>query len=170
MKTAYEAFTETTSRVIERAQEFITTEVNPAVSKVIETGKYEVSLCCEYNINDPVGKKIVDALKNLEYIVDLNQNELTIKWAAESDGDLYPTKDPVTVKEPIKVGNNWKNFVEEAAPVNKDKVLGVVYKSRDLMRYLDDLPNCEFEGDAAITVATTSTGKVRLTIWGGEAE
>jgi hypothetical protein len=93
--TAYEAFKATNDRVEGLAKEFIWNEANPAIGKAIDSGFYETELQTEFNLYDSVGKRVMEMLKKDGYNVELNNRMLTIQWAVEDNGDLYPTEDPV---------------------------------------------------------------------------
>jgi hypothetical protein len=93
--TAYEAFKATNERVEGLAKEFIWNEANLAIKKAIDSGFYETELQTEFYLYDPVGKKVVEILRKDGYNVELNNRTLTIQWAVEDNGDLYPVEDPV---------------------------------------------------------------------------
>jgi hypothetical protein len=93
--TAYDAFKATNDRVEGLAKEFIWNEANPAINKAIDAGFYETELQTEFNLYEPVGKKVMEMLRKDGYNVELNNRTLTIQWAVEDNGDLYPTEDPV---------------------------------------------------------------------------
>ena len=159
--TAYEAFKATNERVEGLAKEFIWNEANPAINKAIDSGFYETEIMTEFNLYDAVGKKVIEMLKKDGYIVELNNRTLTIQWAVEDNGDLYPAEDPVAVN-PEKTGPEYTFWSED-----KDVFVGVANTSRDLMRMLDDLPNMPFDNGASVTVAAVKDRAVRLTIFGG---
>lgn len=93
--TAYEAFKATNERVEGLAKEFIWNEANPAINKAIDSGFYETELQTEFNLYEPVGKRVIEMLRKDGYIVELSNRMLTIQWAVEDNGDLYPVEDPV---------------------------------------------------------------------------
>lgn len=159
--TAYEAFKATNERVEGLAKEFIWNEANPAINKAIDAGFYETEIQTEFNLYDSVGKKVIEMLKKDGYIVELNNRMLTIQWAVEDGGDLYPAEDPVAVN-PEKKEPEYTFWSED-----KDVFVGVANTSRDLMRMLDDLPNMPFDNGASVTVAAVKDKAVRLTIFGG---
>ena len=164
--TAYDAFKATNDRVEGLAKEFIWNEANSAIGKAIDSGFYETEIKTEFNLYEPVGKKVVEILRKDGYNVELNNRMLTIQWAVEDNGDLYPTEDPV-------IENPKKTVAEKTEPEytfwseDKDVFVGVANTSRDLMRFLDDLPNMPFENGAQVTVAAVKDKAVRLTIFGG---
>lgn len=159
MKTAYEAFKETKERVEGLAKEFIWNTVSAEIQKAIDAGIYETEILTEFNLYDSVGKEVVRMLAEQGYIVELNNRTLTIQWAVEDNGDLYPAQDPVV--------ENPKKTVPEYTYDGKETFAGVANTSRDLMRFLDDLPNMPFDNGAQVTVTITKDEKVRLTIFGG---
>ena len=159
--TAYEAFKATNERVEGLAKEFIWNDANPAIKKAIDSGFYETEVMTEFNLYDSVGKKVIEMLKKDGYIVELNNRTLTIQWAVEDNGDLYPVEDLVGVN-PEKKEPEYTFWSED-----KDVFVGVANTSRDLMRMLDDLPNMPFENGASVTVAAVKDKVVRLTIFGG---
>lgn len=161
MKTAYEAFKATNDRVEGLAKEFIWNEANPAIQKAIDSGFYETEILTEFNLYEPVGKKVIEMLKKDGYIVELNNRTLTIQWAVEDNGDLYPAEDPVT-SNPEKTEPEYTFWSED-----KDVFVGVANTSGDLRRMLNDLPNMPFDNGASVTVAATKGESVRLTIFGG---
>ena len=165
--TAYEAFKATNDRVEGLAKEFIWNEANPAISKAIDSGFYETEILTEFNLYEPVGKKVIEILKKDGYIVELNNRTLAIQWAVEDNGDLYPAEDLV-------VENPRKQVPEKTEPEytfwseDKDVFVGVAHTSGDLKRFLEDLPpNMPFDNGASVTVAATKGETVRLTIFGG---
>jgi hypothetical protein len=164
--TAYDAFKATNERVEGLAKEFIWNEANPAINKAIDSGVYETELQTEFYLYDPVGKKVVEMLRKDGYNVELNNRTLTIQWAVEDNGDLYPVEDPV-VENPKKVVPEKTEPEYTFWSEDKDVFVGVANTSRDLMRFLDDLPNMPFENGATVTVAATKGKSVRLTIFGG---
>ena len=159
--TAYEAFKATNDRVEGLAKEFIWNEANPAINKAIDSGFYETEIQTEFNLYDSVGKKVIEMLKKDGYIVELNNRMLTIQWAVEDNGDLYPAEDPVAVN-PEKTEPEYTFWSED-----KEVFVGVANTSRDLMRMLDDLPNMPFDNGASVTVAAVKDRAVRLTIFSG---
>lgn len=159
MKTAYEAFKETKERVAGLAKEFIWNTVSAEIQKAIDAGIYETEILTEFNLYDSVGKEVVRMLAEQGYIVELNNRTLTIQWAVEDNGDLYPAQDPV-VENPKKTESEYTHD-------GKEVFAGVANTSRDLMRFLDDLPNMPFDNGAQVTVTVTKDEKVRLTIFGG---
>ncbi len=159
--TAYEAFKATNERVEGLAKEFIWNEANPAINKAIDSGFYETEILTEFNLYDAVGKKVIEMLKKDGYIVELNNRTLTIQWAVEDNGDLYPAEDPVA-SNPEKTEPEYTFWSED-----KDVFVGVANTSGDLRRFLNDLPNLPFDNGASVTVAATKGKSVRLTIFGG---
>ena len=159
--TAYEAFKATNERVEGLAKEFIWNDANPAIKKAIDSGFYETEVMTEFNLYDSVGKKVIEMLKKDGYTVELSNRMLTIQWAVEDNGDLYPVEDLVGVN-PEKKEPEYTFWSED-----KDVFVGVANTSRDLMRMLDDLPNMPFENGASVTVAAVKDRAVRLTIFGG---
>ena len=105
-------------------------------------------------------KKVIEMLKKDGYIVELNNRTLTIQWAVEDNGDLYPAEDPVAVN-PEKTEPEYTFWSED-----KDVFVGVANTSGDLRRFLNDLPNMPFDNGASVTVAATKGESVRLTIFG----
>lgn len=160
MKTAYEAFKETQERVKGLAKEFIWNTANAEIQKAIDAGIYETEILTEFNLYDSVGKEVIRMLGEQGYIVELNNRTLTIQWAVEDDGgNLYPAEDPVI--------ENPKKTEPEYTREGKEVFAGVANTSRDLMRFLDDLPNMPFDNGAQVTVTVTKDERVRLTIFGG---
>ena len=164
--TAYEAFKATNERVEGLAKEFIWNEANPAIQKAIDSGFYETEIMTEFNLYDAVGKKVIEMFKKDGYIVELNNRTLTIQWAVEDNGDLYPAEDPV-VENPKKVVPEKTEPEYTFWSEDKEVFVGVANTSRDLMRMLDDLPNMPFDNGASVTVAAVKDKAVRLTIFGG---
>ena len=164
--TAYEAFKATNERVEGLAKEFIWNEANPAINKAIDSGFYETEIMTEFNLYDAVGKKVIEMFKKDGYIVELNNRTLTIQWAVEDNGDLYPAEDPV-VENPKKVVPEKTEPEYTFWSEDKEVFVGVANTSRDLMRMLDDLPNMPFDNGASVTVAAVKDRAVRLTIFGG---
>ncbi len=167
MKTAYEAFKATNERIEGLAKEFIWNTAQSEISKAINAGFYETEILTEFNLYEPVGKKVVEMLKKDGYIVELNNRTLTIQWAVEDNGDLYPAEDPVVENPkkavPEKVESEYTFWSED-----KDVFVGVANTSGDLKRFLEDLPpNMPFDNGATVTVAATKGETVRLTIFGG---
>jgi hypothetical protein len=166
MKTAYEAFKATKERIEGLAKEFIWNTAQSEISKAIDAGFYETEILTEFNLYDSVGKEVIRMLKDHGYIVELNNRTLTIQWAVEDNGDLYPAEDPV-------VENPKKAVPEKTEPEyifwseDKDVFVGVANTSGDLRRMLNDLPNMPFDNGASVTVAATKGESVRLTIFGG---
>jgi hypothetical protein len=105
-------------------------------------------------------------LKKDGYNVELNNRTLTIQWAIEDNGDLYPVEDQVA-ENPKKVVPEKTEPEYTFWSEDKEVFVGVANTSRDLMRFLDDLPNMPFENGATVTVAATKGKSVRLTIFGG---
>ena len=163
--TAYEAFKATNDRVEGLAKEFIWNEANPAINKAIDSGFYDTELQTEFYLYEPVGKKVVEMLRKDGYNVELNNRTLTIQWAVEDNGDLYPVEDPV-VENPKKVVPEKTEPEYTFWSEDKDVFVGVANTSGDLKRFLDDLPNMPFDNGASVTVAATKGETVRLTIFG----
>ena len=167
MKTAYEAFKETKERIEGLAKEFIWNTASAEIQKAIDAGIYETEILTEFNLYDSVGKEVVRMLGEQGYIVELNNRTLTIQWAVEDNGDLYPSEDPVIENPKKSVPEKTKpeyNFWSE----DKDVFVGVANTSGDLKRFLEDLPpNMPFDNGATVTVAATKGETVRLTIFGG---
>ena len=161
MKTAYEAFKATNERIEGLAKEFIWNTAQSEISKAINAGFYETEILTEFNLYEPVGKKVIEMLKKDGYIVELNNRTLTIQWAVEDNGDLYPAEDPVA-SNPEKTEPEYTFWSED-----KDVFVGVASTSGDLRRFLNDLPNLPFDNGASVTVAATKGKSVRLTIFGG---
>lgn len=165
--TAYDAFKATNDRVEGLAKEFIWNEANPAINKAIDSGFYETEIQTEFNLYEPVGKKVIEMLRKDGYIVELSNRMLTIQWAVEDNGDLYPVEDQVAE-------NPRKQVPEKTEPdytfwsEDKDVFVGVANTSGDLKRFLEDLPpKMPFDNGASVTVAATKGESVRLTIFGG---
>lgn len=160
MKTAYEAFKETKERVEGLAKEFIWNTASAEINKAINAGAYETEIQTEFTLYEGVGKEVVRMLGEQGYIVELNRRTLTIQWAVEdSSGNIYPAEDPVV--------ENPKKTEPEYTREGKEIFAGVANTSRDLMRFLDDLPNMPFDNGAQVTVTVTKDETVRLTIFGG---
>ncbi len=166
MKTAYEAFKATNERIEGLAKEFIWNTAQSEISKAINAGFYETEILTEFNLYEPVGKKVIEMLRKDGYIVELNNRTLTIQWAVEDNGDLYPAEDPVA-ENPKKVVPEKTEPEYTFWSEDKEVFVGVANTSRDLMRFLDDLPNMPFENGATVTVAATKGKSVRLTIFSG---
>lgn len=166
MKTAYEAFKETKERVQGLAKEFIWNTASAEIQKAIDAGIYETEIQTEFTLYESIGKEVIRMLREQGYIVELNRRTLTVRWAVEDGEDLYPAEDPVIENpnktEPEKTKPEYTFWSED-----KDVFVGVANTSRDLMRFLDDLPNMPFENGAQVTVAATKGETVRLTIFGG---
>lgn len=159
MKTAYEAFKETEERVKGLAKEFIWNTASVEIQKAIDIGAYETEIQTEFNLYDSVGKEVVRMLGEQGYIVELYKRTLHIQWAVEDgDNNIYPAEDPVV--------ENPKKTESEYTREGKEIFAGVANTSRDLMRFLDDLPNMPFDNGAQVTVTVTKDEKIRLTIFG----
>ena len=169
MKTAYEAFKATNERIEGLAKEFIWNTAQSEISKAINAGFYETEIQTEFNLYEPVGKKVIEMLKKDGYIVELNNRMLTIQWAVEDNGDLYPAEDPI-VENPKKVVPEKTEPEYTFWSEDKDVFVGVANTSGDLKRFLDDLLNMPFDNGATVTVAATKGESVRLTIFGGGIE
>lgn len=162
MKTAYEAFKETQERVKGLAKEFIWNIASVEIQKAIDAGEYETEIITEFAAFDSVGKEVVRMLGEQGYIANFQNNAhrtLNIQWAVEDGEDLYPAEDPVI--------ENPKKTELEYTHDGKEVFAGVANTSRELMRFLDDLPNMPFDNGALVTVTVTKDEKVRLTIFGG---
>ena len=163
MKTAYEAFKETQERVKGLAKEFIWNTASVEIQKAIDAGEYETEIITEFAAFDCVGKEVVRMLGEQGYIANFQNHAhrtLHIQWAVEDgDDNIYPAQDPV-VENPKKTESEYTHD-------GKEVFAGVANTSRDLMRFLDDLPNMPFDNGAQVTVTVTKNEKVRLTIFGG---
>ena len=162
MKTAYEAFKETQERVKGLAKEFIWNTASVEIQKAIDAGEYETEIQTEFAAFDCVGKEVVRMLGEQGYIANFQNHAhrtLHIQWAVEDgDNNIYPAEDPVI--------ENPKKTELEYTCEGKEIFAGVANTSRDLMRFLDDLPNMPFDNGAQVTVTVTKDEKVRLTIFG----
>ena len=116
MKTAYEAFKATNERIEGLAKEFIWNTAQSEISKAINAGFYETEILTEFNLYEPVGKKVIEMLKKDGYIVELNNRTLTIQWAVEDNGDLYPAEDPVA-SNPEKTEPEYSGRTYHCLPV-----------------------------------------------------
>ena len=70
------------------------------------------------------------------YIVELSNRMLTIQWAVEDNGDLYPSEDPGS-REPKEGCTRRQNLKYTFWSEDKDVFVGVANTSGDLKRFLE---------------------------------